>query len=216
MRAEQWMGLNARAALIDTVLRRFKLTAEQAVAEFGDKVSERIRLDAVDKPDTMHEFVHAIEPRRNYVAGSQMPKNLPVSSCHIEAASKLLVRESGYHEMPVIVPRWMQLPRSPYGVGPVSQALPSIMSLNELLRMEAVAVGRAAAGVYVAEDDGVQVRVEAVAGVAQPRREPGVPQRLLQAQHIIHRSLLIGVGWLEKYGRRPSSGQSRAAGLSCR
>lgn len=140
---------------VDTVFRRFKLTAEQALQEYGDEVSERVKTDARDKPDTPHEFLHAIYPRTEYSPDARMSKNLPVASCHIECQTKHLVRESGYHENPVVVARWMQLPNSPYAVGPVSAALPTIRSLNKLLEMEAIAVARAAMGVYVAEDDGV-------------------------------------------------------------
>lgn len=158
---EQWPLSQCRIASskqggrIDTVFRRFKLTAEQAVGEYGDKVSQRVQKDAVDKPDTLHEFMHCIYPRAKFAAGSKLAKNLPVASVHIECSTKQMVRESGYHESPVVVPRWMQLPNSPYAIGPVSAALPAIRSLNELLKMEAIAVARAAAGVYVAEDDGV-------------------------------------------------------------
>jgi Bacteriophage head to tail connecting protein len=140
---------------VDTLYRRFKLTAEQAVNEYGDKVSERVKRDAAEKPDTQHEFLHAIYPRSVYAPGSRMAKNLPIASCHVECQTKALVRESGYHENPIVVARWMQLPNSPYAVGPVAAALPTIRSLNKLLEMEAIAVARAAVGTYVAEDDGV-------------------------------------------------------------
>jgi hypothetical protein len=140
---------------VDTVMRRFRLTAEQAVSEYGDKVSDRIKQDAAEKPDTPHEFVHAIYPRSKYAPGSKLAKNLPVASVHIEIQTKAVVRESGYHESPVIVPRWVKLSNSDYAIGPVSAALPTINELNELLRLEKAALSRAAAGVYVAEDDGV-------------------------------------------------------------
>jgi hypothetical protein len=84
-----------------------------------------------------------------------MPKGLPFESLHIEVASRSIVRESGYHEQPVVAPRWTVLPGSSYAIGPVSNALPAIRELNELLALEKVALARAAAGVYVAADDGV-------------------------------------------------------------
>lgn len=140
---------------IDTVYRCFILTAEQAFADYGDACSDKIKKDCETKPDTMHEFVHAIYPRTKHSPGGMLPKNLPIASVHVEVSTKTTLRESGYHEQPVVVPRWMQLPNSPYAIGPVSNALPTIRQLNELLRLESVALARAAAGVYVAEDDGV-------------------------------------------------------------
>ena len=142
-------------AAVDTLYRKFKLTAEQAVAEYGDKVSEKVRKNAEEKPDTLHEFIHAIYPRTDYSPGAKMARNLPVASVHVEVESRAVVRESGYHEQPFWVPRWMLLPNSPYAVGPVAAALPHMRSLNELLRLESAGLARAVAGVYVAEDDGV-------------------------------------------------------------
>lgn len=140
---------------IDTLYRCFELTAEQSVAVYGDAVSDTIREDAAKQPDRRHEFVHAIYPRTEYSPGSRLPQNMPFASCHVETKSKTIVRESGYHEQPFVAPRWAQIPGSPYATGPVTEALPTIRRLNELLKLESVALARAAAGVYVAEDDGV-------------------------------------------------------------
>lgn len=140
---------------IDTLHRCFKLTAEQAVATYGDKLSAKLLDDARQKPDTMHEFVHCIYPRTEYTPGSKLPRNLPIASVHIEVSTKQIMRESGYHEQPFVAPRWSQIPGSAYATGPMSAALPTIKRLNELLKLETVALARAAAGVYVAEDDGV-------------------------------------------------------------
>ena len=153
--AQCYIASSRAGGLIDIVHRCYKLTAEQAVSEFGDRCSDAIQDAARKKPDQLFEFVRIIEPRTTRLVGSRLARNLPIASIHIERAQKRVVRESGFHEMPAIVARWLQLPNSPYAVGPVSAALPTINALNELLRMEAVAVARAAAGVYVAEDDGV-------------------------------------------------------------
>jgi Bacteriophage head to tail connecting protein len=160
---EQWpisqvyFSCSKNGGNVDTVFRCFKLTAEQAVAEYGEaNVSERIaKCIEQNKHGEMFEFIHAIYPRTTYVVGSKLAKNLPFASCHVEVGGKKLARESGYHEFPVVVARWMTLPSSPYAIGPVSNALPIIESLNQLLLLEYQALGRAVAGVYVAEDDGV-------------------------------------------------------------
>lgn len=148
-----YIGSTRPGGKVDRVYRVFSLTAEQAFAEYGDAVSDKIKADLAERPSAKHQFVHAIQPRPG--PHGQMAKSLPIESLHIEKSAQRIVRESGYHEFPCVVPRWMQLPNSPYATGPVSSALPVISSLNEMLRMELVAVGRAAAGVYVAEDDGV-------------------------------------------------------------
>jgi hypothetical protein len=141
---------------VDTVYRCFTLTAEQAVAEFGEEeVSAKTAKLAKEKPDEKIEFVHAITPRQAVTDGPRMARNLPVGSVHLEVAERRIVRESGYHEMPVIVPRWMLIPDTAYGVGPVFDALPDVKMLNELKRMELASADLAIAGMWIAEDDGV-------------------------------------------------------------
>lgn len=141
---------------IDTVYRSYKLTAEQAVNEFGEgNVSENTRKLAKDKPKELVEFVHAIYPRSTYVVGGRLAKNMPIASCKVEVEAKKLVSESGYHEMPVVVPRWMMIPDSVYATGPVAEALPDARTLNEMVRMDLAAGDLAIAGMWIAEDDGV-------------------------------------------------------------
>ena len=151
-----YCSASTAGGLIDTVYREFKLTAEQAVNEFGpENVSEGTRKLAIDKPGEMVTFVRAIYPRNTYVVGARLAKNLPIASCTVEVAARKLVRESGYHEMPVVVPRWMLIPDSVYAVGPVMDALPDARTLNELARMDLAAGDLAIAGMWIAEDDGV-------------------------------------------------------------
>jgi hypothetical protein len=141
----------------DTLYRPYRLTAEQAIAEFGaDKLPEKIVKAAEKSPDELFEFVHATYPRENAKPGAVMAKNLPFASCHVEATSRRVVRESGFHECPFVAPRWKRAKAgSVYGIGPVADALPDIKTLNDLVRMELAAADLAVAGMWIAQDDGV-------------------------------------------------------------
>ena len=152
------------SGLIDVLYRPFELTAEQAVAEYGDVdqqdemnygVSDKIKTLAKEKPDDKIQFVQAIYPRDEYKEGGKRSNQLPYASCTVEVATGKLVREKGYHEKPFIVPRWMLIPSSVYGIGPVYDALPDIKTLNALCKMELASADRAINGDYVVEDDGV-------------------------------------------------------------
>ena len=117
LRFSQWLlaGVYCSASkpggMVDSVYRCFTMTAEQAVDEFGEnEVSEDTRKLATNKPDEKIEFVHAIYPRTLKVENPRLAKNLPIASVHVEVKQKKIVRESGYHEMPVVVPRWMLIP----------------------------------------------------------------------------------------------------------
>lgn len=141
---------------VDIVERVHQMTAEQAAQSYGfANLSEKTRDLVQSKPDTLIDFVHIIEPRKLHMLGALLAKNLPIASIVIEKGSKHLVRESGYHEMPVIVPRWSRLPQSAYATGPVASALPDIRMLNRLRANELSATELAVAGMWIAEDDGV-------------------------------------------------------------
>lgn len=135
---------------VNTVYRSFALTAEQAVNEYGDKVSDEVKTAAEKKPDTRFEFVHAIYPRKKPKA-----TELPIASEHIEVKKKNIVRKAGYHEMPVMVPRWFAIPDSVYSLGPVHVALPDIRSINEVVKLVLSNADLAIAGMWGAVDDGV-------------------------------------------------------------
>ncbi len=141
---------------IDIVHREYTLTAEQAITEFGEeKVPEKIRKAAQSNPDDPFTFIHALYPRTVSVVNPRFSKNLPIASCHIEQSTGTVCRESGYHEMPVVVPRWLKVPGSVYAIGPMYAALPTVRALNELLAMEEAAADIAVAGMWIAKDDGV-------------------------------------------------------------
>lgn len=159
---EQWPLATVYAAtskaggLVDTVFRAYTLTAEQAVREFGEQaVSEDTRKKAEKHPDAEVEICHAIYPRATWLVGAKLAKNLPIASVHFEIGAKALLRESGYHEMPVIVPRWAVIPGTPYAVGPMSDALPDARELNEFLKTDKLNAELSVAGMWIAEDDGV-------------------------------------------------------------
>lgn len=154
--SECYIASTRRGRPVDTILRKFKLTASQAVSEYGDKVSDKIK-DAIknNKPSTKFEFVHAIQPRQNYVVNARLAKNMRFESIHIECGALNIVRESGYHEFPCVVPRWMQIPGGPYAVSAVYEALPESATLNKIKEFDLANMDMAIGGLWIAEDDGV-------------------------------------------------------------
>lgn len=141
--------------LVDTVYRNYSISSAQAVREFGNACSELVRKNAVIEPEQPVEMVHAIYPRTPHVVGAKMAKNMPIASVHVEVQQKHVVRESGYEEMPVVVPRWSVIPDGCYAVGPMFDALPDARVLNEMKRMDYAAADIAISGMWIAEDDGV-------------------------------------------------------------
>lgn len=159
-RFEQWPLANTFVAAsraggpVDTVMNEFPLSAEQAVREYGEqRVSEKLRELAQTKPDEQVTFVRAVYPRPG--PHGRFALNLPYASCHLEKDSKTVVRESGYHEQPIGVPRWQKIPGSVYALGPAAEALPDMKTLNEVVRYVLSNADLATAGMWGAVDDGV-------------------------------------------------------------
>lgn len=162
-RFEQWMLANTYFSAtrpgqpVDSVFNEVEMTAEQAVKEYGeDMVPEKIRKCIADnKPDEKFRFVRAVYPRDKKGKGGRFARNLPIASCHVEKESKKVVRESGYHEMPLGVPRWHLLPGTAYAFGPMFDALPDCKTLNQEVKFVLQNADLAIAGMWIAEDDGV-------------------------------------------------------------
>jgi len=158
---EQWplascyITASKRGGKIDTVYREYQLSAEQAVDDFGDECSADLKKLAGEKPDELVTFCHAIYPRAGGKPDALLPIGLPFASCHVELKTKSLVRESGYHEFPCVVPRWSRLSNSQYAVGPAYDALPEMFMLNQLNFDELANADLAISGMWIAEDDGV-------------------------------------------------------------
>jgi hypothetical protein len=154
--AEVYCASTRADGRVDIVHRPYKLTAEQAAREFGiDNVPESIRRALEKQPDVLFDFLHVIQPRANAQPGGKFAKKLPIESCHIALAEKMEVRESGYHEMPIVVPRWLRVPRSIYAIGPMYAALPDVRNLNQMKFFGLAAADIAVSGMWLAVDDGI-------------------------------------------------------------
>jgi hypothetical protein len=142
---------------VDTIYRETEFSVQQIVNEYGlDNVDERVRADYdAGKVDNKHGVIHFIGPREDWIEGARLAKNLPFASAHFLANSEKIMREGGYHEFPVIAPRWMRTPGSVYATGPASKALGSMRTINDTKALELMNMEIAVGGQYVAVDDGV-------------------------------------------------------------
>jgi hypothetical protein len=152
--ATVWAAASKPGGPLDTFHREVQLTAEQCVSEYGEEmVSQGVRQKAQQSPDELVTIIQCVYPRAT--PHGKLAPNLPFASVHIEKDTRKLVREKGYHEQPVIAPRWLLIPNSVYPVGPVFDALPDIKSLNKAVEMSFANMDLAIAGMWIGEDDGV-------------------------------------------------------------
>jgi len=121
--------------LVDTVARRFKLTARQMIEEFGEEnVSDDVTRAMKEEPETNFEVVHFVFPRKSFEIGKSDPENKPYASIWVEKDKEHLLRKHGYDTFPFVVARWLKETGELYGRSPAMNSLPDIKTLNEMVR----------------------------------------------------------------------------------
>lgn len=133
-----WIA-ESRYGVVDTVFRKFKLTA-RAAAQMFDKelLSQTLRTQLDRNPYTEYEFIHACFPRDDqemyFENGIFKPKigknNKAFVSIYIEVGNKEhVLRKDGYDRMPYSVWRWRKT-SGPYGWSCAMDAIVDILKLN--------------------------------------------------------------------------------------
>jgi len=128
---------------VDTVFRKFELTARQALQKFGDggNLSDKLIRDA-KKPgtaNTTYQFWHAVFPREDRDVTMSDSKNMPYASVYVELSGSgtssekgTTAREMGYRSFPYPVWRFRKNSNETYGRSPAGDALVEIKKLNEI------------------------------------------------------------------------------------
>jgi len=118
---------------VDTVYRKFKLTARQAYEKWGDAAGEEVTKALENKKYYEQlEFVHCVMPRYERTAGKEDSQNMPWVSYYIEYTKRRLISESGYNEFPFFVPRFNKHNDDAYGSSPAMVSFPDIKMLNKM------------------------------------------------------------------------------------
>jgi hypothetical protein len=155
--------LENHQGIIDTMFRKFELTARQAAQKFAkpsDKLPEKIQQCLADKskPDSTEKkfwFIHCVRPRQDYDPGRRDFKGMAFTSEYVNVEDKVTVREEGYNTFPVPIGRYVQAPGELYGRSPAMLALPTIKVLNEMKKTMLKQGHRTVDPVLLAHDDGV-------------------------------------------------------------
>ena len=162
---------------VDTLYRKYKLTARQAVQEFGfDNVGEKIQTASKERPDHKFNFIHAVEPTADYERSTgKSATKLKFHSCHVCEEDKMVVRTGGYNEFPYLVPRWSKATGEIFGRSPSFNALPDIKTLNKAVEIGLKAWAKAIDPPLLVQDDGVIGRVRmTTAGITVIRNDGAV------------------------------------------
>jgi hypothetical protein len=129
------------AGRVNTFAREFRMTAQQAVEKFGiARVSHRTRMAYLhERYQEPIEVRHLIQPNNMPSTDSPYATDLPWKECYWEKGAQdgpdELLKESGYHEFPIIVARWERSDEDTYATRwPGSVALGDIKMLQAMER----------------------------------------------------------------------------------
>ena len=148
---------------IDTVFRKFKLSARAAIQKFGD-VSTNITTVAKKDPYEEVEMLHAVYPRSDFDPKKQDKQNMPFESVYIEAGTGEELSVSGFREFPFVVPRYLKASHEIYGRSPAMTALPDVKMLNEMSKTTIKSAQKQFDPPLLVPDDGFILPVRTVPG----------------------------------------------------
>jgi hypothetical protein len=123
---------------VDTVQRKFEQSAREAAQMFGaDSLSEKMRAANADptKCDS-HKFqiLHVVRPNDQVQPGALDYRGKPIASRYIAVDEKFVLRQGGFHTMPVPVSRNSTAPRQKYGSSPMMKVMGTARGLQEMAR----------------------------------------------------------------------------------
>lgn len=147
---------NSARLAVDTCIRELVMTVRQVVEEFVKQPSGAMdwsRCSSMVKEawdqnnlDRWVEIVRVVEPNPDYVSGRADRTGMRWRSCYYERGAPeagkedVLLRESGFHEFPILASRWDVTGEDVYGYGPGMDALGDIkqLQLEQRRKMQAI------------------------------------------------------------------------------
>lgn len=151
---------------IDTVYRKFQITARQAQQMFPDEMLTPKMREAVDKEKFDQQFwvLHVVRPRKDRDPQRLDFRRLAWESRYISIDDRAQIRESGYSSMPMAFSRYVTAPRERYGRSPAMQVLGNIRTTNEMMRTLLRAGHKAVDPPLLLPEDGVLTQLQTKPG----------------------------------------------------
>lgn len=129
---EDWSGI------IDTDYRKFQLTAQQAVKQFGDAkdmLPDSIVNAAEKEPYRKFDFIHCVMPNSDIQYGHPQKGKLFVSR-YISVEGRALIEEEFLNTSPYVHSRYLTTPGEVYGRGPVMMMLAEVKMLQQMRKSQ--------------------------------------------------------------------------------
>ena len=149
---------------IDTVYRKFKITARAAIQQFGLSLSDDAKTKAEKDPFDDVEILHAVYPRQEFDSTKLDRENMPFESVYLEYKNGNELSVGGFKEFPFVVPRYLKASHEIYGRSPAMTALPDVKMLNEMSKTTIKAAQKQVDPPLLVPDDGFLLPVRTVPG----------------------------------------------------
>jgi hypothetical protein len=119
---------------VDTVIREFKLTARQAVQQFGENTPENIQELALNPNSANKEstYIHIVMPRESYKVVNPSKEEKKIGSYYLSLETNEIILESGFDEMPYSVGRFYKTNYEKYGRSPAIEVATSLPLINRM------------------------------------------------------------------------------------
>ena len=151
---------------VNTVYRKFRMFARAAINQFGaENVGDRILKTEERDPYEMVDIVHVVLPRDERDKTKINKINKPFASYYLQPEEKIVLAESGYDELPYVVPRWL---KSSYELGwgrsPSMNALADTKVLQKMSEITLRAAEKQIDPPLMVPDDGFMLPIRTVPG----------------------------------------------------
>jgi len=121
----------------ETVFRRFFMTVENAVSEFGiENMDQSIRTqwavpnNGAEKAREI-ELLHAVFRRKNKKGVSERNVEMPFACFYVDVANRHVIKESGYRSFPYAIFAWDRVGGIKYPISPAIKAVNDVKLLNK-------------------------------------------------------------------------------------
>ena len=118
--------------IVDTVYRRYEMTARAAWRKWGDVLPEKILQAKVKDPEQTFEFIHCVRPNDEVEHGKLNRRGMKYYSADVAIEGKTLLKEGGFRTFPYAVSRYVTAAGEVYGRSPAQDVLADIRTVNEM------------------------------------------------------------------------------------
>lgn len=150
---------------VDTIYRKFKLTAKAALEKFGkDNISRDLAVKFTKTPFDDVDIVHVVRPRSIFDPNKLDKQNMPFQSVYMEYETGHIISIGGFREFPYVVPRYLKASNEIYGRSPGMNSLPDVKVLNKMVEVSLKAAQKQVDPPLLVPDDAMILPVRTAPG----------------------------------------------------